>query len=52
MDNNFVCKSSLPNVSPQESFSTSLGVDPSIKVTYHSLQKKSKVSANFPSLSH
>ena len=45
MDNNFVCKSSLPNVSPQESFSTSLGVDPALKVTYHSLQKKAKNSS-------
>ncbi|KAG8996287.1 hypothetical protein FRB90_012775 [Tulasnella sp. 427] len=42
MDGNFVCKSSLPSVSPNESFSTSLGVDPSIRITYHPQQKKSK----------
>ncbi|KAG8996288.1 hypothetical protein FRB90_012776 [Tulasnella sp. 427] len=42
MDGNFVCKSSLPSVSPNESFSTSLGVDPSVRITYHPQQKKSK----------
>ncbi|KIO30856.1 hypothetical protein M407DRAFT_20178, partial [Tulasnella calospora MUT 4182] len=42
MDDNFVCKSSLPSVSPNESFSTSLGVDPAIRITYHPQQKKSK----------
>ncbi|KAG8869797.1 hypothetical protein FRB98_002193 [Tulasnella sp. 332] len=42
MDNNFVCKTTIPDVSPQESFSTSLGVDPSIRVTYHPLVKKTK----------
>jgi len=45
MDNNFVCKSSVPTVNPQESFSASLGVDPAIKVTYHGLQKKTKNSS-------
>ncbi|KAG8931696.1 hypothetical protein FRC02_002347 [Tulasnella sp. 418] len=44
MDDNFVCKSSIPSVSPQEGFSTSLGVDAAIKVTYHGLQKKTKTS--------
>jgi len=42
MDGSFVCKSSLPNVSPGESFSTSLGIDPAIRVTYHPQQKKTK----------
>ncbi|KAG9037268.1 hypothetical protein FRB95_006211 [Tulasnella sp. JGI-2019a] len=42
MDNNFVCKTRIPDVSPQESFSTSLGVDPSLRVTYHPLVKKTK----------
>jgi len=45
MDGSFVCKSSLPNVSPQESFSTSLGVDPAIKVTYHNQQRNTKSNA-------
>ncbi|KAG8951987.1 hypothetical protein FRC04_005320 [Tulasnella sp. 424] len=42
MDDNFVCKSNLPSVNPNESFSTSLGVDPAIRITYHPQQKKSK----------
>ncbi|KAG8908864.1 hypothetical protein FRC01_007241 [Tulasnella sp. 417] len=40
MDDNFICKSSLPSVNPNESFSTSLGVDPAIRITYHPQQKK------------
>ncbi|KAF9517235.1 hypothetical protein BS47DRAFT_1314494 [Hydnum rufescens UP504] len=40
MDGNFVSKSSIPSVSPQETFSCSLGVDPSLRITYHP-QKKS-----------
>jgi len=35
---------SIKCVSPQESFSTSLGMDPSVKVTYHNLQKNTKVN--------
>jgi len=42
MDNNFVCKTTIPNVSPQESFSTSLGIDPSVRITYHPLVKHTK----------
>jgi len=34
-DGNFVAKSMIPDVSPEESFACSLGVDPSVKVTYH-----------------
>lgn len=32
-------------MSPQEGFSTSLGVDPSIRITYHNIQKKAKNSS-------
>ncbi|KAG9051257.1 hypothetical protein FS837_010544 [Tulasnella sp. UAMH 9824] len=45
MDNNFVCKSRIPDVSPQETFSTSLGVDPSIRITYHPLSKVARNSS-------
>jgi hypothetical protein len=39
MDGNFVAKSYIPNVSPQETFLCSLGVDPSIRITYHPQKK-------------
>ncbi|KAG8951561.1 hypothetical protein FRC04_005847 [Tulasnella sp. 424] len=45
MDNNFVCKSRIPDVSPQETFSTSLGADPSIRITYHPLSKVARNSS-------
>lgn len=35
MDGSFIAKSTLPEVSSGETFSLSLGVDPSVKVTYH-----------------
>jgi uncharacterized protein (TIGR02231 family) len=34
MDNNFVCKSDINNIFPQETFFLFLGVDPSIKIEY------------------
>ena len=42
MDGNFVAKSAVPDVSPQETFFCSLGVDPSVRITYH---PQSKVSS-------
>jgi Domain of unknown function (DUF4139) len=39
MDGSFVAKSHIPDVSPQESFSCSLGVDPSVRITYHPQNK-------------
>jgi hypothetical protein len=35
-------------VSPQESFSCSLGVDPAVRVTYHPLMKKHKTLGTWP----
>ncbi|PVG03864.1 hypothetical protein CPB86DRAFT_778959 [Serendipita vermifera] len=40
LDDNFVTKSSIDHVSPNESFHCSLGVDPQVKVTYHPRVKK------------
>ncbi|KAJ8700911.1 hypothetical protein PTI98_003889 [Pleurotus ostreatus] len=40
IDGSFVARSRIPDVSPQESFECSLGVDPSIRVTYTPLSKK------------
>lgn len=39
IDGNFASKTSIPNVSPQETFTCSLGVDPSIRITYHPQKK-------------
>lgn len=42
VDNSFVSTSMISHVSPNESFSCSLGVDPAVRVTYHPQSKKSK----------
>ena len=39
LDQAFVTTTSIPNVSPQEEFSCSLGVDNSIKVVYKPIHK-------------
>ncbi|KAF9492706.1 hypothetical protein BDN71DRAFT_1473629 [Pleurotus eryngii] len=39
VDGSFISKSNIPSVGPQGSFDCSLGVDPSIDVTYHPLSK-------------
>ncbi|KAJ6498227.1 hypothetical protein DFH09DRAFT_945554 [Mycena vulgaris] len=40
VDGSFISRSDVPAVSPQESFDCPLGVDPSIRITYHPLIKK------------
>ena len=39
MDGNFVAKAYIPDVSPNEFFNCSLGVDPAVHVTYHPCRK-------------
>lgn len=39
LDNNFVAKSQLKAVSPQEEFTCSLGVDPAIRIEYKPARK-------------
>ncbi|KIM32688.1 hypothetical protein M408DRAFT_185309 [Serendipita vermifera MAFF 305830] len=43
LDDNFVAKSEIEHVSPNETFNCSLGVDPQVKVTYHPRTKKSRL---------
>ncbi|KAJ7456148.1 hypothetical protein FB451DRAFT_1099072 [Mycena latifolia] len=40
VDGSFIAKSEIPPVSPKESFDCPLGVDPSIRITYHPVTKK------------
>ncbi|KAK0202646.1 hypothetical protein DFS33DRAFT_1341884 [Desarmillaria ectypa] len=40
VDGSFISRSSLPDVSPQESFDCPLGLDPSLRITYHPQSKK------------
>ncbi|KAH7099564.1 hypothetical protein BKA62DRAFT_709371 [Auriculariales sp. MPI-PUGE-AT-0066] len=42
MGNSFVAKSTIQHVAPQESFSTSLGIDGAVRVTYHPQSKNLK----------
>ncbi|KAG8806336.1 hypothetical protein FRC17_005068, partial [Serendipita sp. 399] len=43
LDNSFVAKSQLDQVSPNETFQISFGVDSQLKVTYHPRTKKTRV---------
>ncbi|KIL61351.1 hypothetical protein M378DRAFT_82562, partial [Amanita muscaria Koide BX008] len=40
VDESFISKSSVPSVSPGESFDCALGLDPAIRVTYHPVSRK------------
>ncbi|KAJ7660443.1 hypothetical protein B0H17DRAFT_954241 [Mycena rosella] len=40
VDGSFISRSEVPPVSPKESFDCPLGVDPSIRITYHPVIKK------------
>ncbi|KAJ7268023.1 hypothetical protein C8J57DRAFT_1450382 [Mycena rebaudengoi] len=40
VDGSFISRSDIPAVSPQESFNCPLGLDPSIRITYHPIIKK------------
>ncbi|KAJ3537111.1 hypothetical protein NMY22_g5732 [Coprinellus aureogranulatus] len=40
VDGSFISRSDVPRVSPDESFDAPLGLDPSVRVTYHPLSKK------------
>lgn len=39
MDGNFVSKTTIPHVSPQETFSCSLGMDRAVRITFHPQKK-------------
>ncbi|KAF5374163.1 hypothetical protein D9615_008847 [Tricholomella constricta] len=44
VDGSFISKTSVPLVSPQESFDCPLGLDPSIRITYHPRAQKASQS--------
>ncbi|RDB15220.1 Protein F37C4.5 [Hypsizygus marmoreus] len=44
MDGSFISRSEVPAVSPDESFDCALGLDPSIRITYHPRVKKQSQS--------
>ncbi|KAL0567781.1 hypothetical protein V5O48_014218 [Marasmius crinis-equi] len=44
VDGSFISKSDMPAVSPQESFDCPLGLDQSVRITYHPVSKKSTTS--------
>ncbi|EJT99103.1 hypothetical protein DACRYDRAFT_24162 [Dacryopinax primogenitus] len=42
LDGSFVAKSTIPYVSPQDTFACSVGVDPSVRITYPPQSKKAR----------
>ncbi|KAJ7038001.1 hypothetical protein C8F04DRAFT_388256 [Mycena alexandri] len=40
VDGSFIARSAVPTVSPQENFDCPLGLDPSIRISYHPVAKK------------
>ncbi|KAG6848056.1 hypothetical protein H0H93_003797, partial [Arthromyces matolae] len=51
VDGSFISKSDVPLVSPQEDFDCPLGLDPSIRITYHPLTKSVSHQSSFVSKS-
>ncbi|KAL0960745.1 hypothetical protein HGRIS_005769 [Hohenbuehelia grisea] len=47
VDGSFIAKSTIPAVSPQETFDCPLGIDPSIRVEYHPKSKKVSSKSGF-----
>ncbi|KZO92057.1 hypothetical protein CALVIDRAFT_504801 [Calocera viscosa TUFC12733] len=45
LDGSFVAKSSIPYASPQDTFPCSVGVDPSVRITYPPVSKKARTQA-------
>lgn len=50
MDGNFVSKTSIPHVSPQETFSCSLGMDRAVRIIYHPQKKTASTAGGLMSM--
>ncbi|TFK38940.1 hypothetical protein BDQ12DRAFT_745564 [Crucibulum laeve] len=47
IDGSFVSRSEIPMVNPEENFDCSIGIDPSVRITYHPCIKKGSRSGYF-----